>query len=889
MKKKIKRLLNKSGDTFCSISTDAQKRMRALLFKENAGIPDRLTRVFYATVIMCIAGAIISTLLFFKNYFYSYHSLDEQPIAYITAVHKTAQRKFQHKAAWNRLHEDSPVFNGDTIYTALLSEATLYFPANGSSIDLAENTMVQVFLQKDNSASASLSSGTALIDTSRSASRFTLDSGGVQMHVQSGATVSASSGLSAGQESPLSVQVVQGSATFGKEEIKAGEAVSLQADVSHRGANVRAEKRKISVESPAPNAKIILDHKTETPVLFSWHVLGEETIPLVLEASQTRNFGNRALRTTVTDVKSTRLSLTSGKWYWQFKSEDAILEAGVLHIDTSAAPKLTAPTNEAHITYAKTSEIRFSWKAAPVATSYILCIADNERMEHPQVQKEVSLTSCKISALPNGTWFWSVHPQYKGIVEIENLTSPVYRFTVQQEKKAPDAPKLISPVKNAKIIPEKADGAVSWKAVENADFYTLKITQDTREQAGVAIEKKIYANSVLLSDFALPYGDYVVAVSVTDKDGSTSLFCPQRAFFVVPEKKEIVLLEPKNAYTSDDVFLKNLVFSFKTEGFAGKESAVQFSRQKSFSSIEMELAAHETRATGATLAPGLWYWRVVSKTKDGDEFVSLQRTLSVKKPLEKPAVSTQNGELRTTGTEEAVTLSWGSVSNADFYTVSLFEKNKSEPVFSDTVYQPAVHIDVSDKQTFSDGAAYDYEVQAHSLSRPGVASSSVSDIVRGSFTLVKQSTVRSQQKSAWNTATESATLTISALTVTPRLIDAAYLQKNANRSFTFTWHGEGLASEYSINITDQNKRSILSTTIGAEKSSYTLNLMTLNDSQKSIMLNGTFTCNVTAVKKNASGATERSKTAQVDFRTNIVQPQKANATGKRVANPYGVQ
>lgn len=64
--------------------------------------------------------------------------LNEQPIATITLKYKTAQRKFMDRVDWNRLRQDSPVYNGDTIHTATLSEANIWFN-DENVIEMIEN------------------------------------------------------------------------------------------------------------------------------------------------------------------------------------------------------------------------------------------------------------------------------------------------------------------------------------------------------------------------------------------------------------------------------------------------------------------------------------------------------------------------------------------------------------------------------------------------------------------------------------------------------------------------------------------------------------------------------------------------------------------------------
>lgn len=64
--------------------------------------------------------------------------LNEQPIATITLKYKTVQRKFMDRVVWDRLRQNYPVYNGDTIHTATLSEANIWFN-DGNVMEMIEN------------------------------------------------------------------------------------------------------------------------------------------------------------------------------------------------------------------------------------------------------------------------------------------------------------------------------------------------------------------------------------------------------------------------------------------------------------------------------------------------------------------------------------------------------------------------------------------------------------------------------------------------------------------------------------------------------------------------------------------------------------------------------
>ncbi|MBQ1662577.1 MAG: FecR domain-containing protein, partial [Treponema sp.] len=146
---------------------------------------------FWIVVSICLIGAGISYGFFHASFFRALEKLNEEPIATITFKYKTAQRRFLERVVWDRLKQNSPVYNGDTIHTANLSEATIWF--DDGALDLAENTMVQVFRHKDGSVDVDLEDGTATIDSNENGKAFTFTFGGKIFSIKNGTKISAQS------------------------------------------------------------------------------------------------------------------------------------------------------------------------------------------------------------------------------------------------------------------------------------------------------------------------------------------------------------------------------------------------------------------------------------------------------------------------------------------------------------------------------------------------------------------------------------------------------------------------------------------------------------------------------------------------------------------------
>ena len=95
------------------------KKRTKYRLKNDLAVPFRIA------VVICLFGAGTSYYLFHTNFFRALSKLDEEPIATITFKYRTAQRKFLDRVVWDRLRQNSPVYNGDIIHTAELSEATV--------------------------------------------------------------------------------------------------------------------------------------------------------------------------------------------------------------------------------------------------------------------------------------------------------------------------------------------------------------------------------------------------------------------------------------------------------------------------------------------------------------------------------------------------------------------------------------------------------------------------------------------------------------------------------------------------------------------------------------------------------------------------------------------
>ena len=94
--------------------------------------------------IICLIGMSFALVYFWRDLNISFINASKSPIATIYFKKNTAQRKLLNGNIWERLKTATPIYDGDRIRTAGLSEAYTVFN-DGTRIDLYENSLIQVY------------------------------------------------------------------------------------------------------------------------------------------------------------------------------------------------------------------------------------------------------------------------------------------------------------------------------------------------------------------------------------------------------------------------------------------------------------------------------------------------------------------------------------------------------------------------------------------------------------------------------------------------------------------------------------------------------------------------------------------------------------------------
>ena len=715
--------------------------------KTKSRLKNSLFVPFCTAILVCVFGAVANSFLFYKNFFRALTKLNEEPIATITFKYKTAQRKFLDRVVWDRLRQNSPVYNGDTIHTSSLSEATIWF-SDGNIMDLSENTMAQVFLSEDKALRAELSGGSAVLDSSGAQEGMMLSSNGISVRLEKGSSLSAkSSSDDSSEQKNLSLQVMSGSASVQKNEKGAEKTFS----VAHGDSIVFAEtgdfkNPAVKMLEPSQNAKILYHSDGSKKVDFKWKTENSdsEKISTLLLLSYDKNFKDIAYRFFSEKQSVAAFELKPGTYYWKLSAlqndEEKDSQTGKIQLIQSPLPELLVPVPQYEFNYrTKLPAVRLIWTESSYATSYRLEIASDEKMKNLVIDQRQNLASAIISTLKEGTYWWRITPYYT--INKIGLSSPseIKSFSVRKKGNLP-VPQSLVPLDNGIVNTEVSAKGISfsWKYEDDAQKYTL-VVADNPNLSSPKIKRQTSENYITFDPEKLNLADgkYFWAVNYVDNEGNVSKNSQVRVFYAMKGSPEQHTIEPVDGYRVAASFVPDTKFTWKRNLPENFITTFELSSDKDFSNIIYCEQTKNLSVRGLNLKPGTYFWRISSKsTTDEMNLVSSAKSFVVLDSLEAPEL--KNPGSRAVARETVpFAFKWDEVEDADFYKFAIYRANSKNPVYEENVYGTQVDVDMFNPKEFVDKTNYRWQVQAQSNAVPGISSRRTGKLAEKSFYLVK--------------------------------------------------------------------------------------------------------------------------------------------------------
>ncbi|MCL2043220.1 MAG: hypothetical protein FWG89_03675 [Treponema sp.] len=369
--------------------------------------------------VVCLAGFIICVIVFRQIYTGTLSKLNEEPVGTIIFKKRTAQRKFVDRAVWDRLGQESYIFNGDTIRTIEFSEAIISFRDEQTLLTIYENTMIQVFYSDWEGARIEFTNGQLEIDSSSRQSVITGSGSGIAINGQTQLSRS---------NSGFRMSVLEGEAVFNNEKLMPGDLLAVNAN----GDPVLLPS--IAMTSFGSSPRFLAASGGSAAVVFSWneHNFTSDT-HVIVEVSLDRRFNNIVRSSTVTDSSIT-IAIEHGSYWWRAYPVSGgsnvpandLYPSGTIEIIPLSSIQLLSPARVSE------HDVNFSWTAAGGASAYILEVSAYADMRDPVVSRQVAVTRARQSGLENGHWYWRITPVFPRRITGSHPPSAISDFILQQ-------------------------------------------------------------------------------------------------------------------------------------------------------------------------------------------------------------------------------------------------------------------------------------------------------------------------------------------------------------------------------------------------------------------------------------------------------------------------
>jgi hypothetical protein len=678
---------------------------------------------------VCLGGALCCLMFFQIDLNRTLSRLNEKPVGTVTWKYRAAQRRFIDRVLWDRLQRESPVYDGDSIRTAALSEAVVSF-AGGGVIDVAENTLIQIFV-KNAAAVGEMAEGARIdlfqgnVDADAGDRALVLAAGEYELTIASGGAAKVMAGN--GEHAEFRIRTGEASLSPGglrREEaavrtMTAGAAFRTAGNSGDETAGTRTPL--VTAATPPPGARLLAPTPEGLGVRFTWNTVnygsgGDVTNAGVtrLEAAYDRSFTRiaAALDLEGDGGREAQLKLAPGVYFWRVYAPadsagvsntegvgNAALggDASRLTILYTPPPGLIYPAEGSRHPWQSGGRLlRFRWIGPAAADAvlspgnalpltgdaaepdyYLLEAADNPGMTGDVIRVQTRGASAEVSLPAPGRWFWRVLARYGDAF----LPSQTGSFEAAEDLGF-TAPEPLTPLPGGtvNISPEGRDPAFSWRP-GTGTAYTIVISEH-QDLSNPLITERVKENyySYPVKAGLLGEGRYYWGVFVEDSGGNKSSLSPARPFTARAAETAPRAIFPPDNYTVAESLIQDIRFTWRSG--VSSSLRIQIAGDPEFAALLVDEAVSGSAFQAGRLPPGTLYWRVAAAGNDAQPRYSGTNRLTVLAALPLPELAVPEGGASGVVNEQQVVVvqpgkqilfRWGPVEGAQYYEFRLYD------------------------------------------------------------------------------------------------------------------------------------------------------------------------------------------------------------------------
>lgn len=580
---------------------------------------------------LCLAAFYFSLTNFYRVLNRNTVRDDVTRIGTIEYKYKIAQRKFSDRVVWERLQQQSALYNGDYLRTTSGALATIIFN-NDSRLELGENTMLQILLNEDGDFVIELDSGAVSLETNNVTNNAQLElktKSGNSVILQSGSSFSAVTN----QNGQTDLTVIQGQAVILDQ-------AGLEKPMEEGQTFVQNENGQITkkaISAPAVPSRILNFEEKAVEVPFNLNVTEEyKNTDLVIETSANPDFNPLDKTYTKTSNQDFSIPASEGKVYWRVYPKNDAENKTSGSVDIIQVPQITlaSPATGSEFTFTKEPLLlNFVWYGNDYVSFYNFQLATDQNFKNLVREEKVYSTKYSFSFEQQGNFYWRVIPYY----EVSGLgykdPSNVHTFTVKKDAESNFAgPSLIYPVRNTKVTTQKEDGQLTfiWESPEKYDSYKL-IVAKTKDYSSpvVNVTTKELLNIQELTEKRFPEGTYYWKVIASSKNLDHPLESKSGSFIVENKKENTAAASGKNEVVEEEFLFPEDLAEM------GEKSAMQVVLEKAHLEEIVEAAENPLEKAEIAKAEEQKKENEAVKPEEKKEVASA-KPAPVKKPAAKP-------------------------------------------------------------------------------------------------------------------------------------------------------------------------------------------------------------------------------------------------------------
>ncbi|TGM79594.1 FecR domain-containing protein [Leptospira bouyouniensis] len=484
--------------------------------------------------------AIFFSILFYLDLNRKIDIGDREVVGTIFFKNNIVQRKFEDEVIWEKLENNSPLINKDTIRSEAYSDAIIRLK-DGTEINIDENSMFNLDLTGEE-PNLEFSEGSLEVKKNDSkTNQIKITSSGSEINVNSGNVK-----IERVKDQELSLFVEKGKTTVKQN----GKSVDVEQGKKAEFKKTGIEIKKIPIILTSPSSqKLFYAEPNEANVSFQWKIEQGFESP-VLEISRSPNFQLIYFSETITG-NQTSVSLKEGTFYWRVKVKNQNTQV----VETSETNKFfvskmesfvgESPNNGTVISYVQIYPlVTISWSKLSTANLYQFYLSDTNQFQKPLKRIETVANQISFDDLNEGTYYWKVIAK-SSFAETKDRETKVYSFSIKKQNSIP-SPKWQRPNPGTEISGEEIklnQAILIWEGNAEIQSYNVKIAKDSKLSNPIA-SIETTSNFLVPNWKQLGHGHFFASITGKTKDGKETEPSNILSFSIVDQKKKTEVTSP---------------------------------------------------------------------------------------------------------------------------------------------------------------------------------------------------------------------------------------------------------------------------------------------------------------------------------------------------------